>query len=121
MNALRTVSTANTSIDEHPNISNDSASTPQEDMEHLELHQKLNSIIETLPEQRRIIFKMIKEDELSAKQVAEILDISIRTVENQIYKAVNTLEAEITAYLGYSPRKSFSTSQKHFILILDVI
>lgn len=82
-----------------------SQQNPQQQIEKQELFDKLNSLVASLPEQRRIIFQMIKEDGLSAKQTAEILNLSVRTVESQIYKAVKTLEEGITAYLGYSPRK----------------
>ena len=78
---------------------------PQEVMEHRELYEKLNRLISQLPEQQQVIFRMIKENGLTAKQTAEILQLSPRTVETHIYKAVKRLEEEITRYLGYSPKK----------------
>lgn len=86
-----------------------SAENPQQSLERQELYAKLNEIVASLPEQRRLIFQMTKEDGLSAKQTAEILNLSVRTVESQIYKAVKSLETEITAFLGYSPRKIKNT------------
>lgn len=80
-------------------------STPLTDIERQELTQKLHFIIGQLPEQQQQIFRMIKENGLSAKQTAEILQLSPRTVETHIYKAVKRLEEEITSYLGYSPRR----------------
>ena len=65
---------------------------PQQNLEKEELFAKLDALVEALPEQRRLIFKMIKEDGLTAKQTAEILNLSVRTVESQIYKAIKTLE-----------------------------
>ena len=47
----------------------------------------------------------MKQNELSAKEVAEILQISHLTVETHLYKAILKLEEVITEYLGYSPRK----------------
>lgn len=78
--------------------------TPEQNLERAELYAKLDELVNALPEQRRIIFQMTKEDGLTAKQTAEILNLSVRTVESQIYKAIKTLEKEITSYLGYSPR-----------------
>ncbi|WP_231425311.1 RNA polymerase sigma-70 factor [Pedobacter sp. Leaf250] len=69
-----------------------------------ELYKLLNKAIAELPEQRRIIFIMIKEDGLKSKAVAEILGISVRTVENQLYKAVKSLADTISIYLGYHPQ-----------------
>jgi RNA polymerase sigma-70 factor (ECF subfamily) len=74
-------------------------------MEHRELYEKLNRLISQLPEQQQVIFRMIKENGLTAKQTAKILQLSPRTVETHIYKAVKRLEEEITGYLGYSPKK----------------
>lgn len=91
-------------VEEHTEIQT-STENPQQTMERQELHAKLDELVKALPEQRRIIFQMTKEDGLTAKQTAEILNLSVRTVENQIYKAVKTLEKEITKFLGYSPRK----------------
>lgn len=105
LNVLRKNSIAKISVDEQPYLQNHLSENASEDLEHRELHAKLNALVEALPEQRRLIFKMIKEDEFTARQTAEILHLSFRTVESQIYKAVKTLEEEITAYLGYSPRK----------------
>ncbi len=79
--------------------------TPHKDMEREELFRKLNDLVNALPRQRRLIFKMIKEDGLTAKQTAEILQLSPRTVETHLYKAIKKLEEEITDYLGYSPKK----------------
>lgn len=78
---------------------------PFTDMEQKELTEKLYSVIERLPEQQKIVFKMIKENGLTARQVAEILKLSPRTVETHLYKAVKQLEEEISHYLGYSPKK----------------
>lgn len=81
------------------------SNTPHSLMENDELHLKLNQLINNLPPQQKQIFKMIKQGGLSARQVADILNISPRTVETHIYKAINKIEEEITCYLGYSPRR----------------
>lgn len=80
-------------------------SNPLSRMEHKELSARLHALIESLPDQQKQVFKMIKENGLSARQTAEILQLSQRTVETHLYKAVKKLEEEITLYLGYSPRK----------------
>ena len=67
--------------------------------------------VEALPEQRRINYRLIKQDELKSKEVAQILNISVRTVENQMYKAVKSLADAISSYLGYHPQKRISKKQ----------
>lgn len=106
LNALRNTSNKVMSLDEQPTITQSSnQGTPLSEMEHRELSIRLHAIVEKLPDQQKLVFKMIKESGLSARQTAEILQVSQRTVETHLYKAVKKLEEEITLYLGYSPRK----------------
>ncbi|MDO5523876.1 MAG: RNA polymerase sigma-70 factor, partial [Bacteroidia bacterium] len=88
------------SMDEYRETENNASESPLTQMEQKELSEKLHAIIENLPEQQRIVFRMIKENGLTAKQTAQILNLSSRTVETHIYKAVQQLEKEITEYLG---------------------
>lgn len=79
--------------------------------EEKELSRILDLIVAKLPDQRRMIFKLIKEQGMKRHEVAEILGISIRTVENQLHKAIITLADAISGYLGYDPRKKTSKGQ----------
>ncbi|MDR6784902.1 RNA polymerase sigma-70 factor (family 1) [Pedobacter africanus] len=81
------------------------------DIESGELETLLDNAIAALPEQRRIIFRLIKEDGLKSKEVGLILNISVRTVENQLYKAVKVLADQLSVYLGYHPQKRISRKQ----------
>jgi RNA polymerase sigma factor (sigma-70 family) len=81
------------------------------DLERKELALKLNKAVEALPEQRKIIFRLVKENGLKCREVAQILNISRRTVENQMFKAVKTLADALTPYLGYNPQKRISGKQ----------
>ena len=49
-------------------------------------------LIEELPEKCRIVFSMAKFEQKTYAQIAEELDISIKTVENQISKALKFLK-----------------------------
>lgn len=48
--------------------------------------------LEKMPERRRLIFELSRFKELSYKEIAKKLDISIRTVEHQIYLALIELK-----------------------------
>ena len=86
------------------------AHSPERDLEHRELYEMLNRIIDDLPQQQRTVFRMIRENGLTSRQAAGILGLSPRTVETHLYKAVLQLEKEVTAYLGYAPgRKRLKT------------
>jgi RNA polymerase sigma-70 factor (family 1) len=80
-------------------------------IEEKELHKILDQAIANLPQQRRLIFKLIKENGLKTKDVAKILSISNRTVENQLYKAVKTLAMVLSEYLGYHPQQALAKKQ----------
>lgn len=49
-----------------------------------EFRAKMNEAIEQLPPQCKLIFKMLVNDQLAYKEIAEILNLSRKTVEAQI-------------------------------------
>ena len=60
-----------------------------------ELIKKINNEINNLPPKCRLIFKLVKVDELKYKEVAALLDISVKTVENQMSIALKKLHMAI--------------------------
>jgi len=56
-----------------------------------ELQNRLQTAIRQLPPRCRLVFQLIKQDGLSYKEVAAILDISIKTVDTQLYLALKKL------------------------------
>jgi RNA polymerase sigma-70 factor (family 1) len=60
--------------------------------EFLEAFEKL---IDALPAQQRIIFKMRFEEDLNSQQIADILNISPKTVRNQLGKTLSSLRKSI--------------------------
>lgn len=71
---------------------------PQKELERKELQVKLNEAIDTLPPQARLIFKLIKENGMKYKEVAEVLEISPRTVQTQLFRAIAKLRIVLSAY-----------------------
>lgn len=84
-----------------------SADSPEELLQHKELMQLLTTAVASLPEQRRLVFTLIKEQGMKSKEVADLLEISLRTVENHLYKAVKQLTTIIELYLDkdVSPKR----------------
>jgi RNA polymerase sigma-70 factor (ECF subfamily) len=68
---------------------------PGREMEWKEIHFRLNQAIDELPDQCRTVFKLIREEGFRYKQVAEILNISPRTVETQLFRAIKKLDKVI--------------------------
>ena len=73
-----------------------SAYNPEDDMAFRELQHQLNKIVAQLPDQCKQVFKLIKEDGLKYKEVAEILQISPRTVETQLFRAIKKIRKVLT-------------------------
>ena len=57
-----------------------------------ELRRGIEAAIEGLPARCKLIFKLVKEDGLSASEVAAILNISYKTVTTQLSIALRKLE-----------------------------
>lgn len=64
-----------------------------------ELEDRIRQAIEVLPEQCRLIFKLSRFEELKYSEIAEQLDISIKTVENQMGKALKIMREQLKEYL----------------------
>ncbi|CAN5533480.1 RNA polymerase sigma-70 factor [soil metagenome] len=64
-----------------------------------ELHAQIQKAIEKLPEQCRLIFKLSRFEELKYSEIAEQLGISIKTVENQMGKALKIMREQLKDYL----------------------
>lgn len=82
---------------------NDYDLTDQADIE-LELigketKAKITRAIDKLPPQCRLIFRLSRYEELSYKEIAAKLGLSIKTVENQISKALKILRVELKEHL----------------------
>ena len=68
-------------------------------MDKNELENRISEALEKLPEQCRIIFKMSRFEELKYQEIADKLGLSIKTIENQIGKALRIMRAELSDYL----------------------
>ena len=64
-----------------------------------ELEKKIHAALNELPEQCRTIFQMSRFDELKYREIAEKLGISVKTVENQMGKALKLLRAKLVDFL----------------------
>ena len=71
---------------------------PEKELNNKELHHKLDQAIEKLPPQAKMIFRLIKENGMKYKEVAEILEISPRTVQTQLFRAIAKLRVILQSY-----------------------
>ncbi|MFN7313892.1 MAG: RNA polymerase sigma-70 factor [Bacteroidota bacterium] len=66
----------------------------------IHLKQHINEALEKLPPRCGIIFKLSRFENKSYKEIAEVLDISVKTVENQIGKALHLMREQLHPYLN---------------------
>lgn len=68
-------------------------------IESMELEHKIRETIDALPEKCRQIFELNRFDGLKYSEIAEKLGISVKTVENQMSKALKILREKLLKYL----------------------
>jgi RNA polymerase sigma-70 factor (family 1) len=65
-------------------------------IEYKELIAQVSSIVDKLPEKCREVYKLSREENLSHKQIASHLNISSKTVENHLTKALRLLRTSLS-------------------------
>ena len=65
-----------------------------------ELLELANKAIESLPPKRKIVYKLSKQEGVKIKEIASKMNISTRTAENHLAKALKYLKEELS---GISP------------------
>jgi len=73
--------------------------TTAEWLSEKELKKQLEQSINELPEKCKIVFLLSREQNLTNKQIAEELNISEKTVEGHITKALNNLRGSLSVTL----------------------
>ena len=77
-------------------VSNESPLVP--DVEFNDLSEKSASIVEQLPQRRKQIYKLSRENGLSYKEIALKLGISVKTVEDHMSHALRFLRSNLKKY-----------------------
>lgn len=76
------------------------AEEEQEDRSMMEA--RIWKMIDELPERRRQIFLMAKREGLSYKEIAEQTGLTVKTVENHVFRAMNSLrKKDFGAYMFF--------------------
>lgn len=81
-------------IEIHPDVPN-----PLTELYLKEVNDLLKKSIEKLPEKCKLIFMMSRYQGMKNQEISDMLDVSIRTVEAQIYHALKILKTELKEYL----------------------
>jgi RNA polymerase sigma-70 factor (family 1) len=69
--------------------------TPEQILISAEIHRKIQTAVEALPPRCKMIFKLVREDGLRYKEIAEILNISVNTIDVQMAIAIKKITTAI--------------------------
>lgn len=64
-----------------------------------DLESKIYLAMKALPEQCRLVFQLSRFEELKSQEIADQLQISVKTVENQMGKALKIMRVQLKEYL----------------------
>lgn len=73
---------------------------PESELISKELKEVIGMAIEHLPERCKLIYSLAKIEQLKYKEIAQILDISVKTIDHQLTIAIKKIGDEIQKYLG---------------------
>lgn len=88
----RVLSRQGSSLDEVELANGDS---PFESLAYRDLTSQINQVVNNLPIRCKEVYLLSREDQLSHKEIAERMNISTKTVENQLTKALRILRLSL--------------------------
>jgi len=95
LNALRQVGKSSVLIEKLLRQISELQNTTEEEVLAHDLEHYAEKIIEKLPRQQQIVFKLSRVEGLSHKEIAEQLHISPNTVKNHMVEALKTLKTHL--------------------------
>lgn len=89
---------------------------PESELISKELREAIAKAIDHLPERCKLIYSLAKVEQLRYKEIAEILDISVKTIDHQLTIAIRKIGEEIRKYLAdQDPNENFTVLLQIFI------
>jgi len=70
-----------------------------EELRYGEVAEAAARAVESLPERCRLVFTLSRQQHLTYSEIAQTLDISVSTVETQMWRALKILRAKLAPYL----------------------
>lgn len=64
-----------------------------------ELDERIQAALQALPEQCRLVFQLSRFEDLKYQEIASQLNISVKTVENHMGKALRIMRTQLREYL----------------------
>jgi RNA polymerase sigma-70 factor (ECF subfamily) len=82
-------------------VPEDAATNSFDDLDVKQLQAEINAAIAELPEQMRKVFEMSRFGGLKYGEIAEQLNISVKTVETQMSRALARLREKLSGWLSF--------------------
>jgi RNA polymerase sigma-70 factor (family 1) len=70
-----------------------------------EMRRRIDEVVQELPPKCKLIFKMAKEDRLRYREIADILNITIKTIDNQLAIALKRISEAVNFKQGKTREK----------------
>lgn len=86
------------------NIELQEEESPDQQLIAAEILQKIRDAVNELPPRCKMIFKLVREDGLKYREVAEILNITVNTVDTQMLIAVKKIGEKVQGHFDFFPR-----------------
>lgn len=78
------------------------AMSPVEDVEHRQLKGVMEESVKALPKRRREVYVLSRQHGLTYKEIASVMDISPKTVDNQMVEALKFLRKRLRQFTSAS-------------------
>lgn len=82
-----------------------SSLNPENKFLEKELNDVITTVVNNFPPKRQQVYKLIKEENLQYKEVARLLNISPKTVDNHLASAIAELRKKLNHYLNSQDSK----------------
>lgn len=77
------------------------STSDDESFVEFDLAEKIEESIQSLPQKRREIFRLSREEGLKYREIAKKLNVSVKTVETQMSLAIKTLREKLKKYSSF--------------------
>lgn len=93
-------------------------SNPESSLLDNELKQAFLSAVKNLPPKCRMVFRLVKDDGLKYKEVAEILNISDKTVEMHMSNALKSIRHDMQPFISSQVKTSRKINSLSILILL---
>ncbi len=91
---------------------------PEQRLLNKELMEVIDQAVLNLPEKTRLVYRLIKEDGLKYQEVADLLGVSVKTINNQLLSAMKSIRSNVTNYFSNDRRSPGFMILRSFLFFL---